>query len=121
MGEPAAVNGKGTAMEVAEGQAQAVELVAVDEGGVEALEEEVRLLDEILAVWRERALAGIPEAVDTVLELQKQRLVLKRLWPAGSAGMKVSAGAASRGDEREVRVVVEYVDDWRQVGRRSGD
>jgi hypothetical protein len=30
-------------------------------------------------------------------------------------------GAAARGDEREVRVVVEYVDDWRQAGRRSAE
>ncbi len=84
-----------------------------------ALEQEVQLLDEVLVVWRARALDGDPVAVDKMLELQKQRLVLLQLWPAGGAGMRVSAGATSRGDEREVRVVVEYVDDWRQAGRRS--
>ena len=111
------------------------ELVAAGEGGAamgaagregeapaspDALEKEVTLLDEMLAVWRERALRGIPEAVDKVLEIQKQRLVLLQLWPA-NAGVRVGAGAAARGDEREVRVVVEYMDDWRQAGRRSAD
>ena len=86
-----------------------------------ALEKEVRLLDELLEVWKGRAMSGITEAVEKVLELQKPRLVLLQLWPAGGSGVKVSAGAAPRGDEREVRVVVEYVDDWRRVGRRSAD
>ena len=86
-----------------------------------ALEKEVTLLDEVLVVWRARALDGDPVAVDKVLELQKQRLVLLQLWPEGQRSVKVSAGAAARGDEREVRVVVEYVDDWRQAGRRSAE
>ena len=86
-----------------------------------ALEKEVTLLDEVLVVWRARALDGDPVAVDKVLELQKQRLVLLQLWPEGQRSVKVSAGAAARSDEREVRVVVEYVDDWRQAGRRSAE
>ena len=97
---------------------------ALGEGPAEMaaqLEKEVRLLDEVLAVWRARALDGDPVAVDKVLELQKQRLVLLQLWPEGQRSVKVSAGAAARGDEREVRVVVEYVDDWRQAGRRSAE
>ena len=64
---------------------------------------------------------GVPEAVEMVLEIQKQRLVLLQLWPEGQRSVKVSAGAPARADEREVRVVVEYVDDWRQAGRRSAD
>jgi hypothetical protein len=104
----------------------AMESVAAPDGAMEAqgaLEREVQLLDEVLAVWRARALDGDPVAVDKVLEVQKQRLVLLQLWPEGQRGqaVKVSAGAAARGDEREVRVVVEYVDDWRQAGRRSAD
>jgi hypothetical protein len=107
----AAGDGKGTAMEI-----------AAPDGAVEAIEREVALLDEMAAVWRARALDGDPTAVDKVLEIQKQRLVLKQLWPAApSQGVKVSAGAAARGDEREVRVVVEYVDDWRQAGKKSLD
>ena len=107
----------------AEGDGVAMEAVARDgaAGALAApsvLEKEVRLLDEMLEVWRERALKGMPEAVEKVLEIQKQRLVLLQLWPSGT-GVKVSAGAAARGDERQVHVVVEYVDDWRQAGRRS--
>ena len=78
-------------------------------------------MGELVAVWRARALEGVPEAVEKVLEIQKQRLVLPQLWPEGQRSVKVSAGAAARGDEREVRVVVEYVDDWRQAGRRSAE
>ena len=116
MGElVAAGDGVGEVLERAAEGADGVDLRAA------ALEKEVRLLEEILAVWRKRALDGDPEGVDKVLELQKQRLVLLQLGPAASAGVKVSAGAAARGDEREVRVVVEYVDDWRQAGRRSAE
>jgi hypothetical protein len=113
MGELVAAEMNGAAMEEA-GEAEAAGALPAPS----VLEKEVRLLDEMLEVWRERALKGMPEAVEKVLEIQKQRLVLLQLWPS-SGGVKVSAGAAARGDEREVRVVVEYVDDWRQAGRRS--
>src|SRR5688572_28269026 len=88
---------------------------------VASLEKEVRLLDELLEVWKKRAMNGATEAVEKVLEIQKQRLVLLQLWPEGQRSVKVSAGAAARNDEREVRVVVEYVDDWRQAGRRAAE
>ena len=122
MGElvAAGASENGRALERAAGAGMAEGVDGGDER-VAALEKEVRLLDEILVVWRSRALDGDPVAVEKVLELQKQRLVLLQLWPAAASGVKVSAGAAARSDEREVRVVVEYVDDWRQVGRRSED
>ena len=113
MGELVAAGEAGAAME-ATGSTP-------DERAAAQVEREVRLLDEILTVWRARALDGDPVAVEKVLELQKQRLVLLQLWPEGQRSVKVSAGAAARSDEREVRVVVEYVDDWRQAGRRSAE
>src|SRR5688500_1791511 len=122
MGELVAAGENGAAMEAVEVEEAVEGLGEAPDGRAAAqLEKEVRLLDEIMAVWRARALEGVPEAVEKVLELQKQRLVLLQLWPEGQRSVKVSAGAAARSDEREVRVVVEYVDDWRQAGRRSAD
>lgn len=85
---------------------------------------EVALLDEILVVWKARAMDGDPGAVDRVLAIQRQRATLMETWPSG--GVRVSAGPGAtgmggRGDEKEVRVVIEYVDDWRQAGRRKAD
>src|SRR6266542_3309553 len=86
----------------------------------EGLKEAVRLLDELLTEWRRRAMKGEGEAVDRVLAIQRQRATLLQTWPSGP-GVRVSASPAlgGRGDEKEVRVVIEYVDDWRQAGRRS--
>lgn len=106
------------------------ELEAEERAGVregrevpEGLKEEIRLLDELLAEWRDRAMKGEGEAVDRVLAIQRQRATLLQTWPGaggtGASGMRVSAGSGGRGDEKEVRVVIEYVDDWRQAGRRS--
>ena len=113
----------GGAMEAAEAPsaASAASAAPAASAASAALEKEVKLLDEMLEVWKKRAMNGATEAVEKVLEIQKQRLVLLQLWPEGQRSVKVSAGAASRADEREVRVVVEYVDDWRQAGRRSAD
>jgi len=85
---------------------------------------EVALLDELLVAWKKRALDGMPEAVDRVLAIQRQRATLLQTWPSG--GVRVSAGPGAgglggRGDEKEVRVVIEYVDDWRQAGRSRGE
>ena len=123
MGELVAAGEGSKALKGREEAEGAMEAAGAPVGSVApaALEKEVRLLDELLEVWRARAMNGAMEAVEKVLEIQKQRLVLLQLWPAATSGVKVSAGAASRGDEREVRVVVEYVDDWRQAGRRSAE
>jgi hypothetical protein len=85
---------------------------------------EVAVLDELLEEWKRRALKGDGEAVDRVLAIQRQRATLLQTWPSG--GVRVSAGPGAkgmggRGDEKEVRVVIEYVDDWRQAGRERGE
>src|SRR5688500_20184441 len=100
MGELVAAGENGAAMEVVE----AVEAVqglgeAPDGRAAAQLEKGVRLLDEIMAVWRARALGGGPEAAEEGRELQEQRLVLVQLWPEGQRAVKVSGGAAEREGE----------------------
>ena len=94
--------------------------VAQEANGPVDVRAEVAVLDELLAEWKRRALGGDADAVDKVLAIQRQRATLLQTWPSG--GVRVSAGPGAnglggRGDEKEVRVVIEYVDDWRQAGR----
>ena len=109
--------------------AEAAEVAAARDDGAPAAQPvdvaaEVAVLDELLAEWKKRALKGDGEAVDRVLAIQRQRATLLQTWPNG--GVRVSAGPGTnglggRGDEKEVRVVIEYVDDWRQAGRRKAE
>jgi hypothetical protein len=80
----------------------------------EAAAEELARLAALEAVWWPKAMATDPVATDKVLAIQRQRLALLGLG-GGRAKLTVEAGSRTREGEgaQAMRVVVEYVDDWR--------
>ena len=86
----------------------------------EALLEALAKLEE---PWLKKALNGELAAAQVLLELEKQRAALLGLIPAGGA-VRIAAGAqVAKGDGEggEVKVVVEYVQDWREARRQRGE
>jgi hypothetical protein len=82
-------------------------------GGVDrARAETLGVLDGLLVVWLERARTGDAAAAGVVLGLLKQRTALLGLVPRPAPAQD---GVGERG---EVKLVVEYVNDWREVLRR---
>ena len=84
--------------------------------------EDLARLEALEAVWWPKALLAEEVATDKVLAIQRQRAGLLGVGSGGGARMTVEAGAkvsAGAGNEaatqaaQGVRVVVEFVDDWR--------
>ena len=99
------------------------EMEAVGRGALAA--EETR--EEILAAlgrleekWLEKALNGEVVAAQLLLEIEKQRAALLGLGVSAS-GVRIAAGAAAGNGGGEVKVVVEYVQDWREARRQRGE
>jgi len=78
-------------------------------------------LDALYATWMEKAETGDAAAAAIVLAICKQRAALLGLARSPSPALRVAAtaGAGTADEEKpEVKVVVEYVNDWREVLRR---
>jgi hypothetical protein len=78
------------------------------------------LLDRLEATWLPKAEAGDPAAAALVLNILKQRAVLLGLAhsPAPSPALRVAASSPAASEDGEIKLVVEYVNDWREVLRR---
>ena len=88
--------------------------------GKESREAVLRVLGRLKGIWVSRAETGDPAAAAIVLGICKQRAALLGLTRGGGAALRVAASAGD-GEEaggKEVKVVVEYVNDWREVLRR---
>jgi hypothetical protein len=84
------------------------------------LQADIARLDELEQAWFPLACRGDRDAAERVLTIHRQRTTSLHLaLAAATASEKAANDAAAANGEREVRVVVEYVDDWRQAGRRS--
>ncbi|MBI3972911.1 MAG: hypothetical protein HY332_16665 [Chloroflexi bacterium] len=86
----------------------------------ELVGEEVARLKALEAVWWPKALAGDREATDRVLAIQRQRMGLMGIGRGGGRAVsrvQVEGAAAAKGGvdaaATVMRVVVDYVDDWR--------
>lgn len=83
------------------------------------LQADIARLDELEQAWFPLACRGDRDAADRVLTIHRQRTTSLHLaLAAATAAEKATNDAAAANGEREVRVVVEYVDDWRQAGQR---
>ena len=71
------------------------------------------VLERLEGAWLERALNADQVATQMLLEIEKQR-----------AAVRIAAGASAgkgEGGGGEVKVVVEYVQDWREARRQRGE
>ena len=91
----------------------------------DARERMLEVLGRLEEPWLKKALGGEVAAAQVLLEIEKQRSALLGLAPAGAA-VRIAAGATTgKGDGQggggEVKVVVEYVQDWREARRQRGE
>ena len=82
------------------------------------LQTDIARLDELEQAWFPLACRGDRDAADRVLTIHRQRTTSLHLALAAATASEKAANDAAAANG-EVRVVVEYVDDWRQAGRRS--
>ena len=82
------------------------------------LQSDIACLDDLERTWLPLALRGNAGASDRILAIQRQRaaLVQLALQAATQAEHHEAALKAATGEQR---IVVEYVDDWRNAGRRD--
>ena len=72
---------------------------------------ELARLDELQKVWHPKAVDGDPVAAQLVLDIHRQRAALLSL---GRDAVRLRQGAKVE-TPAEIRIVVEYVDDWRKA------
>ena len=77
-------------------------------------------LDGLYEKWRPKAEEGDAGAAVIVLSIIRQRAALLGLSGRPASALRVATTAVPGGEEKtgEVKVVVEYVNDWRDVLRR---
>ena len=78
------------------------------------LQADLASLDQLEHAWLPLALRGNAGAADRILAIQRQRAAILQLalQAAAQAEQHALAEKAATGEQR---IVVEYVDDWRQV------
>ena len=96
---------------------------ALEEVALTVPDERDRLLGELDGLyekWRPKAEEGDAGAALIVLSIIRQRAALLGLSGRPAAALRVATTAVPSGEEKpgEVKVVVEYVNDWRDVLRR---
>jgi hypothetical protein len=84
------------------------------------------VLDRLEGAWLDKALDRDSVAAQLLLEIEKQRAALLGLTGASGTSLRIAAGAVSgKGNGEtaptEVKVVIEYVQDWREARRQRGE
>ena len=83
------------------------------------IQADIARLDELEQAWFPLACRGDRDAADRVLTIHRQRTTSLHLALAAATASEKAANDAAAANG-EVRVVVEYVDDWREASRRRG-